>query len=145
MSNVKTLNTYNFEKNITGLEVNPSFILGLEQVIGYLILTLEDASTLPKMFKKFDRIVAGSDEQLEEKEAYMYTLFSLQQYFKYEAIKQGLAIETKSEIKEEHLKEYITQIYKGDFQKAEAKLKEIQELIKIDSDQDNHTDHKQPE
>ena len=57
--------TYDFTKNIKDIEVNTSFINGLESLLMYFILeVVEDPATLPDIFKKFESIITNDADSL---------------------------------------------------------------------------------
>ena len=59
-STVRELTTYDYTKNITGIEINPSFIIGLQNITSVFMLnaTEEDKLKIPGAMKKFETIMA---------------------------------------------------------------------------------------
>tara|TARA_R110002126_G_scaffold291355_1_gene451794 strand:+ start:1443 stop:1859 length:417 start_codon:yes stop_codon:yes gene_type:complete len=124
--------TYDFTKNIKNIEVNTSFINGLESLLMYFILeVVEDPATIPDIFKKFESIIKGDakDLQLTSTEVHMYTVFSLQQLFKGHAIEQKLHKEVDVDINKEEIKESLSLLLEGKKEDAFKKMGEIQETI----------------
>ena len=52
--------TYDFTKNIVGIEINPSFIVGLQTIASKFMLDAseEDQVKIPDAMKKFELIMA---------------------------------------------------------------------------------------
>ena len=106
--------TYDFTKNIVGIEINPSFIVGLQTIASKFMLDAseEDQVKIPDAMKKFELIMAydpkGADPmpqlQLDPFEQNLYVLFGLINYLRYEAEKQGLAIKGEVEVNEDLMK-----------------------------------------
>jgi hypothetical protein len=132
---LKATNTYDLTKNIKDLEINTGFILGLDAILMYYIANIiEDPSTLPATFKKFEGIIKGeaSEEnpiQLDYIERQLYTLFALQQLLKAKAKEQNLEVPLESEVTQEDLSNYMKAVMNND-SSAEEKLAKIQSLIK---------------
>lgn len=136
MSNfLEASNTYDLTKNIKDIEINTGFILGLDAILMYYIANIiEDPSTLPATFKKFEAIIKGevSDENpinLDYIERQLYTLFALQQLLKAKAKEQNLEIPLESKVTKDDLTNYMKAVMNND-SSAEEKLAKIQELIK---------------
>lgn len=130
--------TYDFTKNITGLEINPAYIHGLERITNKMIIENSDrGSELPGIFAKFDKIVAQAKLPLEEQEQIpldefesdIYTLFSLIQLFKYMAREQKLDIETETTATKQELADLAKMIEKG--ADVSEKIKEINAKMTI--------------
>lgn len=136
MSNfLEASNTYDLTKNIKDIEINTGFILGLDAILMYYIANIiEDPSTLPATFKKFEAIIKGevSDENpinLDYIERQLYTLFALQQLLKAKAKEQNLEIPLESKVTKDDLTNYMKAVMNND-SSAEEKLAKIQELVK---------------
>jgi len=108
----RNVTTYDYEKNLTDLTVNPSFINGLETVTSLYILNSseEDQLKVPDAMQKFIKIANHNPEsgelpkvELDNYEQSLYILFSLTNYFKYEAEKQGIATTKEVEINTDDL------------------------------------------
>tara|TARA_R110001592_G_scaffold51221_1_gene157821 strand:- start:3973 stop:4401 length:429 start_codon:yes stop_codon:yes gene_type:complete len=130
--------TYDFTKNITGLEINPAYIHGLERITNKMIIENSDrGSELPGIFAKFDKIVAQAKLPLEEQEQILldefesdiYTLFSLIQLFKYMAREQKLDIKTETTATKQELADLAKMIEKG--ADVSEKIKEINAKMTI--------------
>jgi hypothetical protein len=130
--------TYDFTKNITGIEVNPAYIHGLERITNKMIIqNSERGAELPGIFAKFEKIVSQAklplDEQeqvpLDEFEADIYTLFSLIQLFKYLAQQQNLEIKTETTATKADLEELAKMIQKGS--DVSEKIKDINAKMTI--------------
>ena len=116
--------TYDFTKNITGIEVSPAFIIGLQRICNQLIVSKpERGSEMPAIFKKFEKIVhyyGHKDEyevepqiELDIFESDIYTLFSLIQLFKHKAKEQGLQKLTETNVTKAELQELTKIIEAG--------------------------------
>ena len=133
---LKANHTYDLSKNITGIEVNTGFILGLDAVLMYYFANIvEDPATLPETFKKFETLLTSENPketnvELDYIERQIYTLFALQQLFKAKAKEQNLEIPLESEVTTEDLTNYMKAIMNDNESDAMAKLEKIQSLIK---------------
>lgn len=133
---LKATHTYDLTKNIKDLEINTGFILGLDAILLFYIgNVVEDPSTLPATFKKFEAIIKGevTDEnpiELDYVERQLYTLFALQQLLKAKAKEQNLEIELESKVTEADMLDYMRAAMNGEDEKVSEKLSKIQELIK---------------
>jgi len=133
--NLKTVDTYDFNDTIKGIEVSTAYIAGLQRILTDKLLNFsEGTAKLPDMFKKFEQNVDKNEEekvdlQLTVEEADIYTLFSLTQLLKYLANEQGLAKKTETTASIEELKELMTMMEKQE--DITDKLKELQDKIKI--------------
>jgi hypothetical protein len=133
---LKATHTYDLTKNIKDLEINTGFILGLDAILLFYIgNVVEDPSTLPATFKKFEAIIKGeaTDEnpiELDYVERQLYTLFALQQLLKAKAKEQNLEIELESKVTEADMLDYMKAAMNGEDEKVSEKLSKIQELIK---------------
>jgi hypothetical protein len=124
--------TYDFTKNIKDIEVNTSFINGLESLLMYFILeVVEDPATLPDIFKKFESIITNDakDIQLTQVELHMYTVFSLHQLFKGHAINQNLHKEVEVKVDKEELTKPLQLLLEGKKEDAFKQMAKVQELI----------------
>ena len=130
--------TYDFTKNITGIEINPAYIHGLERITNKMIIENSDrGSELPGIFAKFEKIVSQATLPLEEQEQIpldefesdIYTLFSLIQLFKYMAQKQNLEIKTETSATKADLEELAKMIQKG--ADVSEKIKDINAKMTI--------------
>lgn len=130
-------NTYDLTKNITGLEINTGFILGLDAILmHYISNIIEDPTTLPSTFKKFEEIITGKHTnenpvELDLYERHMYTLFAIQQLLKAKAREQGLEIPLETTATKADMQEYLDATINNDLEKATKKLEEIQKLTII--------------
>lgn len=126
----KTLK-YDLSKNIKNLEINTSFIQGLENVLTFFIFNIvEDTSQLPEIFKKFEKIILNKElTQLTPVESNMYVLFALQQYLKAEAIKQNLYEKVDLTIPKDVIKDSLKDIIEGNKEDAFKKLNEAASLM----------------
>ena len=132
---LQTVDTYDFNDTIKGIELSTAYIPGLQRILTDKILNFSEGSAkLPDMFKKFDQNLYKSEEekvnlQLTVEEADIYTLFSLTQLLKYLANEQGLAKKTETTATVEELKELMTMMEKQE--DITEKLKDLQDKIKI--------------
>lgn len=133
---LKATHTYDLTKNIKDLEINTGFILGLDAILLYYIGNIvEDPSTLPATFKKFEAIIKGeaSDEnpiELDFIERQLYTLFALQQLLKAKAKEQNLEVPLESQVTKEQVSEYMKDFMNEDVEGATKKFETIMSLIK---------------
>ena len=133
---LKATHTYDLTKNIKDLEINTGFILGLDAILLYYIGNIvEDPSTLPATFKKFEAIIKGeaSDEnpiELDFIERQLYTLFALQQLLKAKAKEQSLEVPLESQVTKEQVSEYMKDFMNEDVEGATKKFEAIMSLIK---------------
>jgi hypothetical protein len=136
---VETVDSWDYSKNITGIEVNTAFITGLENILFFYIANIvEEPSSLAETFKKFETILKnevkeGETIELSDKERHMYTLFSLLQLFKIKAYEQKLNVKIESNVTKEQLQEYLMDVMKGDDATAKEKLDNIMSLMKKSS------------
>lgn len=136
---LKATHTYDLTKNIKDLEINTGFILGLDAILLYYIgNVVEDPSTLPATFKKFEAIIKGeaSDKnpiELDFIERQLYTLFALQQLLKAKAKEQGLEVPLESQVTKEQVTEYMKDLMNEDAEGATQKFEAIMSLIKTKS------------
>ena len=99
---LKAVDSWDYTKNITGLEVNTGFITGLENILMfYVVNVVEDPATLADTFKKFEMIITNQQPkenpiELSDLERQMYVLFSLLQLFKAHAYEQKLNVKLES-------------------------------------------------
>ena len=137
VSNIKykPTNTYNFDKNIK-VELNPSYIQGLEGILLYYITNLyENPVKIPYLFETFEALISGNKDKIKDKtilnfspmESSMFVLFSLQQILKYEAEKQGLIVERKEDesFTEEQIKDALTSMLDNADDKVKSNLLDI--------------------
>jgi len=131
---LKATHTYDLTKNIKDIEINTGFILGLDSILMYYIGNIiEDPTTLPSTFKKFEAIIKGeaTDDnpiELDYIERQLYTLFALQQLLKAKAKEQNLEIPVETKVTKEQVTEYMRSVINEDG-KADEKLQKIAELI----------------
>lgn len=136
---VETVDSWDYTKNITGLEVNTAFITGLENILMYYVTSIvEDPSTLAVTFKKFEAILKNEVKEenpieLSDIERQMYTLFSLLQLFKIKGYEQKLNVKIESTVTKQQLEEYMKDIMDGNQDAAKEKLKKIMSMMKPSS------------
>tara|TARA_R110000868_G_C10923518_1_gene765862 strand:+ start:705 stop:1130 length:426 start_codon:yes stop_codon:yes gene_type:complete len=114
--------TYDFNKSITNIEVNPAYINGLQRITNSIIINSDRASEMPIIFAKFDKIIKQFNNKDEDQtpipldtfESDIYTLFSLIQLFKFKAYEQGLEIKTETVVTKAELANLAKMIEKGD-------------------------------
>lgn len=105
---------YDLNKNIKDLEINTGFIMGLNDVLLYWMTNiLPDVAKLPATLEKFKTIITSDDPSkehvtLSSEEKMLYTLYALQMLLKQKAKEQNLEVESKTEVTEENLKEYLS-------------------------------------
>ena len=58
--------TYDFNKSITDIEVNPAYINGLQRITNSIIINSDRASEMPIIFAKFDKIVKQFNNKDED-------------------------------------------------------------------------------
>jgi hypothetical protein len=132
---LQTVDTYDFNDTIKGIEVSTAYIAGLQRILTDKLLNFSEGSAkLPDLFKKFEQNIGKSEEEitpleLNVEEADIYTLFSLTQLLKYLANEQGLAKKTETTATVEELKELMSMMEKQE--DITEKLKELEGKIKI--------------
>jgi|31_taG_2_1085359.scaffolds.fasta_scaffold32489_2 hypothetical protein len=137
---LKANHTYDLTKNITDIEVNTGFILGLDAILMYYFTNIvEDPTTLPAMFRKFGSILGAKDEkeitvELDYIERQIYTLFTLQQLLKVKAKEQNLIVPVKSEVTKQDLADYMKAIMNSDDKTAMDKLEKLESLLKTEKE-----------
>jgi hypothetical protein len=105
---------YDLTKNIKDLEINTGFIMGLNDILLYWMTNiLPDVAKLPATLEKFKTIITSEDPSKEHvtlsvEEKMLYTLYALQMLFKQKAKEQNLELESKTEVTEKDLKEYLS-------------------------------------
>lgn len=136
---VETVDSWDYTKNITGLEVNTAFITGLENILMYYVTSIvEDPSTLAVTFKKFEAILKNEVKEenpieLSDIERQMYTLFSLLQLFKIKGYEQKLNVKIESTVTKQQLEEYMKDIMDGNQDAAKEKLEKMMSMMKPSS------------
>jgi len=114
--------TYDFTKDIKGIDINPAYIHGLQRITNTAIINSDRGADMPGIFAKFEEIVTQHTKPeegkvaivLDEFEADIYTLFSLIQLFKYKAHEQGLELETETTVTKDELVNLAKMIEKGE-------------------------------
>jgi hypothetical protein len=114
--------TYDFEKIITGIEINPAYINGLQRITHKLIIESDRAAEMPKIFEKFYKVIEQHNNPeidqtpvpLDEFESDVYTLFSLIQLFKYKAQEQGLELKTETTVTKDEISKLGEMMGKGE-------------------------------
>ena len=137
MENKKNLvpESYDLTQNIKNVEINTGFILGLERIILYFVTDLiEDKTTIPGMFKKFESLLSQNKEEAESVnlnvfESHVYTLFALQQLFRSHAYEQNLVTKIETDIKNEELESLMEAFNNND----SAKIKELYKQMSKES------------
>tara|TARA_Y100000768_G_scaffold319952_1_gene255671 strand:- start:313 stop:786 length:474 start_codon:yes stop_codon:yes gene_type:complete len=95
------IDSYNFDKDIEGLVINPRYIIGLQQIVSKFILDSSETQQMqiPDTIAKIEKLITYTAEGKEitddmrltdEWQRHMYFLMSLIQYLRYEAREQGL-------------------------------------------------------
>tara|TARA_R100000231_G_scaffold10165_3_gene12459 strand:+ start:1426 stop:1899 length:474 start_codon:yes stop_codon:yes gene_type:complete len=103
------IDSYNFDKDMKGLVINPRYIIGLQQIVSKLILDAseEQQMQIPDIIAKIEKILTYTAEGKEitddmsfnhDFERHLYFLMSLIQYFRYEAREQGLVKKVDVEV-----------------------------------------------
>jgi hypothetical protein len=123
---------YDLTQNLKGLEINTGFILGLERILVYFLTkVIEDKSTIPPMFKKFEELLspntAGNPPQLTEMEAHIYTLFALQQLLRASAYDQNLVRKVENAIKDEDIKDFLKAYVENNADEAKSMYDKMQQ------------------
>lgn len=133
MENKKNLvpESYDLKQNIKNVEVNTGFILGLERIILYFITDLiEDKTTIPGMFKKFESLLSQNKEESESVnlnlfESHVYTLFALQQLLRSHAYEQNLVSKVETDVNNEEIESLMEAFKTND----SAKIKELYQKL----------------
>jgi hypothetical protein len=88
--------------------------MGLNDILLYWMTNiLPDVAKLPATLEKFKTIITSKDPSKEHvtlsvEEKMLYTLYALQMLLKQKAKEQNLEIESKTEVTEKDLKEYLS-------------------------------------
>lgn len=133
MENKKNLvpESYDLTQNIKNVEVNTGFILGLERIILYFITDLiEDKTTIPGMFKKFESLLSQNKEESESVnlnlfESHVYTLFALQQLLRSHAYEQNLVSKVETDVNNKEIESLMEAFKTND----SAKIKELYQKL----------------
>jgi hypothetical protein len=120
--NIQPIEIYDLTKNVTGLEINTGFILGLERIILFFLTEhFTDKSVIPAMFNKFEQLLTSSNPEeikLEELEVHMYTLFALQQLLRASAFEQNLVKKSSTTFDESKIKDILQAYMNNDSSKV---------------------------
>tara|TARA_R110000764_G_scaffold63680_1_gene134576 strand:+ start:5188 stop:5625 length:438 start_codon:yes stop_codon:yes gene_type:complete len=114
--------TYDFSKVITGIDINPAYINGLQRITNDMIINGDRGAEMPKIFEKFNKIVSQAANPQEDDKAIVldayesdiYTLFSLVQLLKFKALEQGLELKTETTVTKAELAELAEMVKKGE-------------------------------
>jgi hypothetical protein len=124
---------YDLTKNVTGLEINTGFILGLERIILFILTEhFPDKSVIPVMFNKFEQLLTSDNPEqvkLEELEAHVYTLFALQQLLRAAAFEQNLVQKSESTIDEAKIKDILQAYMDNDSSKVTKLYEEMRNSL----------------
>lgn len=125
--------TYDFSKNIENISLSTTYIYGLEQLMVYFLMRMEDSSTIKPTFDKFNLYIEGKldleKDPFSEEEAHLYTIFSLQQLLKIKAYEQGLNIKVDATIDQSLITELLQATADGDFDKFKDINKKMQDQL----------------
>jgi hypothetical protein len=125
--------TYDFSKSIENISLSTTYIYGLEQLLMYLILKMDNPTSLQSTFKKFEDFILGKIELKEgtfsEEETHLYTIFSLQQLLKAKAYDQGLNVKINATIDQSLVKDLLEAVASKEFDKISDINKKMQEQL----------------
>jgi len=125
--------TYDFSKSIENISLSTTYIYGLEQLLMYFILKMDDPSSLKSTFKKFEDYILGKIEikkdTFSEEEAHLYTIFSLQQLLKAKAYEQGLNVKIEATIEESLIEDLLKAVANKEFDKIAEINKKMQDQL----------------
>ena len=135
----KTIASYEYDKTIKNIELNPSYINGLQRITTKYILNLpeSDQANLSEVFVKFREMLEfdysdGKQPKikLQEWESDLYCLFSLTQYLQSLAADQGIQKTTEVEIKLDDIKDITDAAKSGDIpEELAAKIAELAKKV----------------
>jgi hypothetical protein len=125
--------TYDFSKSIENISLSTTYIYGLEQLLMYLILKMDNPASLQSTFKKFEDFILGKIELKEstfsEEETHLYTIFSLQQLLKAKAYDQGLNVKINATIDQSLVKDLLEAVANKEFDKISDINKKMQDQL----------------
>ena len=125
--------TYDFSKSIENISLSTTYIYGLEQLLMFFILKMDDPSSLKSTFKKFEDYILGKIEVKEstfsEEETHLYTIFSLQQLLKAKAYEQGLNVKIEATIEESLIEDLLKAVANKEFDKIAEINKKMQDQL----------------
>jgi hypothetical protein len=130
---ISVQDTYDFSKNITDISLSVAYIHGLEKLMTYFFMNMEDPSILKPMFEKFESYIKGEldiqKNPFSEEEANLYTIFSLQQLLKAKAYQQGLNIKVDATIDKKLIEELLQATVDGNKEKFTSVNNEMMNSI----------------
>ena len=111
-------------KNIENLQINTSYIAGLEEAMIFFIGKLEDPKSVLPMFEKFEKYVEGkldlTEDPFTHEERSIYTIFSLQQYIKAKAYEQVLNVKVPCTVNKDDIQGMLAALMTNDFDKMKT-------------------------
>ncbi len=128
---------YDLSKNIKDLEINTGFIMGLNDVLLYWMTNiLPDVARLPATLEKFKTIITSEDPSkehitLSNEEKMLYTLYALQMLLKQKAKEQNLELESKTEVTEANLKDYLAEFVEKTATDEKDPQSAISDMMKV--------------
>jgi hypothetical protein len=106
-------------KEITGINLSAAYVSALERLLMYFIMKLDNPAECKPMFEKFERYVSveglNFEENFNEEEIHMYTIFSLQQLFKAKAYEQGHNVKINATIDKSDVESLLKATMEGNF------------------------------
>jgi len=124
--------TFDFSKNITNISVSTNYILGLQQLMLYLIESLPNPASVKQIFEKFELYIEGKYDiektPFSNEEMHLYTIYSLYSLFKGRAYEQGLNVKVNATLNQKDVEEILEAAIKGDTDK----IKELNEKMQKD-------------
>lgn len=121
---------YDLDSNIKNVEINTSFIIGLDKVIvRYFLDLVEDKTQIPVMIEKINKINEGvlnpEEAELSDTEIELYTIVTIKKILAYNAEKQGLVKKSNAKIEKALIEDLIKSYSSNDYDK----VKEINDKI----------------
>jgi hypothetical protein len=118
-------------KNLKNLVIGGGYVSMLQNTLFYILSQLEDPKDITKIYLKIETLLKDDKaEPLEGIEIHIYTLTSLIQYLKSEAIKQKAIIKYKG-LESDDIKEGLNALLSQDYETFGKELEKLSGKITI--------------
>lgn len=126
---------YDLDSNIKNVEINTSFIIGLDKVIvRYFLDLIEDKTQIPNIIEKINKINEGTlnpeEAELSDTEIELYTIVTIKKILAYNAEKQGLVKKSNAKIEKALIEDLIKSYSSNDYDKVREINDKITSTIK---------------